>query len=65
MKIYEFSFKFHFHVVNNIYSWKNDIYISFFHTNRDYLQLVHSKIIQIRSKFDYLGKLLFFLYLAD
>jgi hypothetical protein len=36
----------HFHVVNNIYSWKNDIYISFFHTNRDYLQLVHSKIIQ-------------------
>jgi len=35
-----------FHVVYNIYKWKNEIYISFFHTNKDYLQLVHSKIIE-------------------
>ena len=34
------------HIVYNIYNWKNNIYISFFHTNRDYLQNVHSQIIQ-------------------
>ena len=36
----------HFHIVYNIYIWKKDIYISFYHTNRDYLQLVHPKIIE-------------------
>ena len=36
----------HFHVVYNIYNWKKETYISFFHTNREYLQLVHNKIIQ-------------------
>ena len=36
----------HFHVVYKIYKWKNDVFISFFHTNRDYLQHVHSQIIQ-------------------
>ena len=36
----------HFHIVYNIYIWKKDIYISFFHTNRDYLQLVYPKIIE-------------------
>lgn len=35
----------HFHVVYHIYIWKKELYVSFFHTNRDYLQLVHPKII--------------------
>jgi len=35
-----------FHIVYKIYRWKNDTYISFFHTNRDYLQNVHHQIIQ-------------------
>jgi hypothetical protein len=34
------------HIVYNIYNWKNSIYISFFHTNKDYLQIYHPKIIQ-------------------
>lgn len=35
-----------FHIVYKIYKWKSDIYISFFHTNRDYLQNIHHQIIQ-------------------
>lgn len=35
-----------YHIVYHIYNLKKDLYISFFHTNEEYLQSVHSKIIK-------------------
>ena len=35
-----------YQIVYHIYYWKKEFYISFFHTNQDYLQLIHSKIIK-------------------
>jgi len=36
----------HYQIVYQIYKWKKELFISFFHTNKDYLQLIHSKIIK-------------------
>jgi hypothetical protein len=35
-----------YQIVYHIYNFKKEIFISFFHINKDYLQLIHSKIIK-------------------
>ena len=35
-----------YQIVYQIYNWKKELYISFFHINQDYLQLTHTKIIK-------------------
>jgi hypothetical protein len=35
-----------YQIAYNIYNWKKELFISFFHINKDYLQLIHSKIIK-------------------
>jgi hypothetical protein len=35
-----------YQIVYHIYNWKNELFISFFHINKDYLQIIHSKIIK-------------------
>jgi hypothetical protein len=36
----------HYQIVYQIYNWKKELFISFFHINKDYLQIIHSKIIK-------------------